>query len=84
MNKCDCKRIIGSETYWNGSLCVLAEEYGEDCDNPDMCQVLTQNTHCDEDFQICSCEQFEYFDTTNDMCEEKKFFNHSCSQPDGA
>lgn len=49
---CDCSRVNGSEYYWNGTDCIAALTYGNNCSYDYMCQTVTQNTKCNI---TCNC-----------------------------
>ena len=75
-NKCDCPRTIGNEYYWNGSLCVLAATYGNNCFNLNYtCQILTQNTYCNG---LCQCVPLQYFNTNQSYCVNQLLVNETC------
>ncbi|CAF0756059.1 unnamed protein product [Brachionus calyciflorus] len=54
-NKCDCKRVIGNENYWNSSQCVAALSYKSTCTADYMCKSLVENLKCVSG--KCDCEQ---------------------------
>ena len=82
--KCDCKRQVGDEWYWNvnATECEEAESYGEHCDDSFMCQILTEGTECDYSGS-CSCPEFQYFNDRNKTCEEKLNRMQNCYQNNG-
>jgi hypothetical protein len=56
--KCDCPiRVVGNETYWNGTDCVPALSYGTPCSGSSFnytCQTLTDNAYCIGG--VCKCD----------------------------
>jgi hypothetical protein len=82
-SKCDCKRQIGDEWYWNKEeeKCEEAESYLEHCDDSFMCKILTEGTICESEY--CVCPSSQYYNLENKKCEDKLDVTKPCNQTDG-
>ena len=84
-NLCDCVRLAGNESYWNGTSCTVALPNGTSCSNSStnyMCQQLTQGTICnttDGSSYICQCPQLQYLNTTQNKCLNQSTNGQTCS-----
>jgi hypothetical protein len=54
IGRCDCRRVLNNEEFWNGSSCTGAKSYGNICSYTYECQTITQNTICKGGFCVCS------------------------------
>ena len=83
-NKCDCTRILTSETYWDGLKCQPAVAYLSPCANASttyMCQTMKENTICalnGSDY-MCQCALYFYFDTILGKCAPQKSNGLTCT-----
>ena len=74
---CDCSRQTGKEYYWNGTKCIEAKKFGEQCHNDYECQTMTQNTQC-INFN-CVCLETNKFYWNGNSCSPKKKYGQSCN-----
>lgn len=73
---CDCSRQIGDENYWNGTKCIEAKKFGEQCKNDYECQTMTQKTKC-INFN-CECLETHKFYWDAISCSPKKKYGQNC------
>ncbi len=83
--KCDCPlRAVGSEFYWNGIICTVANSYEQSCSNSStsyMCKTLTQGTQClGPSPYTCICVSLKYYNFQTNKCENQLTNNLTCSQ----
>lgn len=53
LGNCTCEKKDGSEFYWNGKMCISANDVGHECQSDIQCKFLTQNSVCLN--QTCGC-----------------------------
>ena len=82
-NYCDCsKRTKDNEFYWDGTLCVSAGDFDEDCSEDYMCKGVTQGTYCDSEEEHCNCVKSFFFDLDEEICKSKLPYGENCTQID--
>jgi hypothetical protein len=52
---CDCVRISGNESYWNGTICTPALPFDSACSNHHDCQTITKGLKCNAKTGKCYC-----------------------------
>lgn len=81
---CDCTRLNGNESFWNGTKCVSAFAYNStQCTSTYQCRTLTENTQCISN--QCKCYSVylneSYFNGTR--CVPSLVYGSACpSLPD--
>lgn len=78
---CDCKRVIGSESYWDGTQCKAAKSFGATCTTFGIseCKWLEELTVCVN--SKCTCQKVygsEYYWDGN-QCQPAGTYNQTCN-----
>jgi hypothetical protein len=82
-NYCDCpKRRNGNESYWDGTSCVPARDFMDNCTEDYMCKGITEGTFCAVEEQHCMCDSLNYFNEIQEKCTSKLPFGEYCTQID--
>jgi hypothetical protein len=54
-NMCDCRRISGTEFYWDGLKCAAALPFNISCSVDYECQTITKGLECNATTKRCYC-----------------------------